>query len=90
MNSNNLNVSNIARFILFLKAKLRQRFNFHSKRSSEKIISQYLYAKNDAQSIKFFQHQKSFHAIVYQKNKNILVKFDEIFLIFHKFDEISS
>ncbi len=40
------------------------------------------YAKNDVQSVKFSQHQKSFHVIAYQKNKDILVKFDENLLFF--------
>ncbi len=82
MNSNNLNVQDIARLISLFKAKLRQYFNFHSKRSSEKTVLHHLYVmqKSDAQSTKFSQHQKSFHVTAYQKNKDILVKFDEISL----------
>ncbi len=38
--------------------------------------------KSDAQSIKFFQHQKPSHVIVYQKNRDILIVFDENFLFF--------
>ncbi len=74
--------SSIYWLILLSKAKLRQRLNFHSERSSEKAVSQHFYAKNNAQATKFSQHQKSLHVIAYQRNRNILVKFDEIFLFF--------
>ncbi len=79
-----MNVQDITRFIFLFKAKLRQHFNFHSKRSSKKssLASFVCYAKNDAQLIKFFQYQKSSHVIVYQRNRNIFVKFDEILLFF--------